>query len=531
MSFFRTIEDRLAIFAEYVEGGILRDWIRERKLLTLNKILDVSIQCAWGLHFAHEQGVIHQDMKPANVLMTKDGTAKITDFGLARGLHSGGISMPAGTKPKSMLVSSLGMTEAYCSPEQYDWEKLTFRSDIWSWGLSVFEMFTGSVTWGHGTIAKEALESFLEKGAHNPPYPPMSKDIAEVLMRCFRKVPEERWESLDEAADSLQEIYKKETGKKYHRKKPTAKESSEAPGVSHDRRIQSGMKWDDPMKWLEKALKAAGRDLSELERTAQKRKGSRKSQALIDLEVYERAQDIYFELLKKGTKYVENDLPELLANKAFVHSSLDDVPGEIVTYDLSIEILKRLVKRHKELADHLAVAYMNKGNAVRSLGDNSGAMKLYDKAIAIRKRLVKKGDTKLAEGLAETYMSQANAVGDSGNNLGAMKLYDKAIAILEKLVNKGHKELAEALSRTYLNKANDVSLSGDNKGAIELHDKAIAILERLVYKEDRKDLASALAMAYRNKVVDVSSLFDNHTALELCNRAIAIQETMVGFAR
>ena len=73
------------------KGGSLSDWIKDGRLYegapeaALARILDIAIQFAWGLDYSHEQGLIHQDVKPANVMMTKDGLAKVTDFGLARG--------------------------------------------------------------------------------------------------------------------------------------------------------------------------------------------------------------------------------------------------------------------------------------------------------------------------------------------------------------------------------------------------------------------------------------------------------------
>ena len=88
--YVRTLGDIPCIFAEYVTGGSLSDWIRERRLYeggheqALERMLDVAIQFAWGLHASHEQGLVHQDVKPHNVMMTVDGTAKVTDFGLAK---------------------------------------------------------------------------------------------------------------------------------------------------------------------------------------------------------------------------------------------------------------------------------------------------------------------------------------------------------------------------------------------------------------------------------------------------------------
>src|SRR5262249_58345974 len=141
--FFRTIGAEELIFAEFVAGGALADWIHARKLTRLEQILDVAIQFAWGLHAAHERGLIHRDVKPGNVLLTHDGVVKVTDFGLSQALEGSG-----------------AMTPAYCSPEQANRQRLTRATDTWSWGLSVLEMFTGELTWGHGTAAPDALEEY-----------------------------------------------------------------------------------------------------------------------------------------------------------------------------------------------------------------------------------------------------------------------------------------------------------------------------------------------------------------------------------
>src|SRR5262249_29645259 len=88
--YVRSIDDIPCIFAEYVEGGTLSDAISSGSLYRGShqdctaRILDLAIQMAWGLHFAHERGIVHQDVKPGNVLLTGTGGAKITDFGIAR---------------------------------------------------------------------------------------------------------------------------------------------------------------------------------------------------------------------------------------------------------------------------------------------------------------------------------------------------------------------------------------------------------------------------------------------------------------
>ena len=148
----------------------------------VTRILDVAIQFAWVSKYAHEQGLVHQDVKPANVLLTKDGVAKVTDFGLARA-RCASAEAPAVAGQKSILVSSGGMTPAYCSPEQAAGEKLTRKTDLWSWAASILKMFTGDVTWPSGTVAGEALEGYLETADGSDGMPRMPNGLA-VLFRA-----------------------------------------------------------------------------------------------------------------------------------------------------------------------------------------------------------------------------------------------------------------------------------------------------------------------------------------------------------
>ena len=128
--FFRTVGDEVLIFAGYVEGGSLKNWIDSRKLYeggaekALERILDTAIQFAWGLHCVHELGLVHQDVKPANVMMEKDAQVsahglkvRVTDYGLARARAVGG-ERPVPELAQSILVSSGGFTLAYCSPDR-----------------------------------------------------------------------------------------------------------------------------------------------------------------------------------------------------------------------------------------------------------------------------------------------------------------------------------------------------------------------------------------------------------------------------
>jgi tetratricopeptide (TPR) repeat protein len=522
------VEDEVVIFAEFAERGSLATLIRQRWLTSLVHILDTAIQFAWGLHAAHELGLVHQDVKPGNALVTRNGLVKISDFGLARARAKteGAGSIPAW---QSILVSYSGMTPAYCSPEQAQGRPLSRKTDVWSWGLAVLEMFVGEVTWRSGVAAPEVLKAYLKR----PPgsgLPAMPKDVAEVLKKCFRGESDERWASLAKAAEALRQAYRQAVGKEHSRTPPAVPGPSRQSTATHDRRMR-GVQWDDPREWLIKAFEADGRDPAQIDAFLSSRGGSRKAQAIADLAAYDEARRIFERLVTAGRNNLETQLAILCLEKALVHDHTDDVPGAVALYDRAIAIYERLVEREgqKELSNLLAAAYMNKAVAVSDLGDKQAAVALYDRAIAIRERLVEReGRRELANDLAAAFLNKANAVDDLGDKQAAVALYDRAIAIYERLVEReGRKELADRLAAAYLNKAVTVDDLGDKQAAVALYDRAIAIRERLVEREGRKELANGLAAAYMNKANAVSDLGDKRAAVALYDRAIAIRERLV----
>ena len=588
--FFRTVGDEVLIFAEYVEGGSLKDWIDSRKLYeggadkTLERILDTAIQFAWGLHCVHELGLVHQDVKPANVMMEKDAQAavqgfkvRVTDYGLARARATGGerhLPEPG----QSILVSAGGCTPAYCSPEQADGRKLDRRTDVWSWGVSVLEMFRGEVTWQSGRVAAQALAAFLKTNGEDEHIPGMPKEVAKLLEGCFREDPAQRWQRLEAVVQNLKGVYRAAVGTEYIRVLGEIEHRTTTPLGAGERRTRQGGSWADPRKWLERALREEGHDPAEAAEIVARHGSSRRGKLVADVAAYDEARRAFERLIMSGRKDLENDLARLCNDAAAVHETADDYSGALALYDRAIAILVRLVavearrqlandladlytnkanvvmrmgdnraavglydraieiherlvnvEGRRELANDLAAFYMNKAVAVRSLGDNHAAVALYDRAIEIRERLIKvEGRRELANGLANLYMNKAVAVRSLGDNRAAVGLYDRAIEILDRLVNvEGQGELANDLAAFYAGKANAVMSLGENRAAVPLHDQAIEIRERLVNVEGRSELGNDLAMLYMNKAIAVGNLGDNGAAVGLYDRAIEIVERLV----
>lgn len=526
--FFRSLDDEILIFAEYVAGGTLQSWIRDRKLVTLEQILDVAIQFAWGLHMTHERGLIHQDVKPGNVLMTMDGLAKISDFGLARARVRGEPTASGGMQ--SVLVSSGWMTIPYCSPEQRAGKPLDRRTDIWSWGVSVLEMFYGEppCAMSGGDHALDVLEAYLESDDHDDGLPKMPDGMAVLLRQCFSKAIENRWRNLAEVLAVLTREYQTATGKAYSRNLAGIQEQAK---VKQERRTREGAQWADPQWWLERALQAEGIDAGEAKQILEKTAGSRRGQVVADLAVFDEARQRFERLVQGGHRKEEVGLAELCMNKALVHFTAGDLYGALNEYDRAIEIQERLVSQDGRTAviNNLAAAYMNKANVVSALGDKQAAVALFDQAIEVVERFVhKEGRQELAEVLAKAYMSKAQPVFELGNKRAAPELFDRAIEIWKRLIyQEGRHELTDDLAKTYMNKAIVVRELGNKQAAVELYNRAIELLERLVHQEKRQEMTEVLATAYMNKANAERELGNKQAAAELYDRVIEIAVRLI----
>jgi eukaryotic-like serine/threonine-protein kinase len=192
-------EGQLYLVTELLEGETLRSRL-DQGALPQRKALLYAQQIASGLAAAHDKGITHRDLKPENLFLTRDGSIKILDFGLAKlaahdGIDSGDLSAPGKTKIGSVLG-----TVGYMAPEQVTGHPADARSDIFSLGVVLYEMISGR----RAFQASTNVETMAKIVRHDPPPLEAPEPVEQLVHRCLEKDPAERFQSARDLGFALQ---------------------------------------------------------------------------------------------------------------------------------------------------------------------------------------------------------------------------------------------------------------------------------------------------------------------------------------
>ncbi|MBQ1923343.1 MAG: Stk1 family PASTA domain-containing Ser/Thr kinase, partial [Lachnospiraceae bacterium] len=180
------------IVMELVDGITLKKYIESKGRLNEQEAVTIAIQVAMGLEAAHRNHIIHRDIKPQNIIISKEGKVKVTDFGIAKIATS------------NTITSNVMGSVHYTSPEQARGGYSDAKSDIYSLGITLFEMLTGRVPYTGETTVAIAIKHIQEpmpsprQYVHDLPY-----SIEQIVMKCCEKSPDKRYQNISELVADL----------------------------------------------------------------------------------------------------------------------------------------------------------------------------------------------------------------------------------------------------------------------------------------------------------------------------------------
>ena len=184
------------IVMELIDGITLKEYITRKRKLGTKESIGIAIQVAQGLEAAHKRHIVHRDIKPQNIIISKDGRIKVADFGIARAI----------TDETTNLYGAAGSVH-YISPEQARGGYCDERSDIYSFGITLYEMVTGRVPFeGDNTVA--VALAHLEEAVTPPSQlnPMVSRGLEEIILKCTQKKPDRRYPSIGDVITDLRHV-------------------------------------------------------------------------------------------------------------------------------------------------------------------------------------------------------------------------------------------------------------------------------------------------------------------------------------
>lgn len=182
------------IVMELVEGITLKKYIEKKARISYKEAVSIAIQVSMGIEAAHNNHIIHRDIKPQNIIISRDGKVKVTDFGIAKAATS------------NTITSNVMGSVHYTSPEQARGGYSDEKSDIYSLGITMFEMLTGRVPFNGETTVAIAIKHIQEEMPSPKEYvPEIPTSVESIVLKCCQKSPDRRYQNMQELIADLKQ--------------------------------------------------------------------------------------------------------------------------------------------------------------------------------------------------------------------------------------------------------------------------------------------------------------------------------------
>ena len=189
------------IVMEYIDGKTLKQLLYKRKTLTTEEVIDIMTQLTDAIAHAHESYIIHRDIKPQNIMILDDGSIKVTDFGIAIAMNATQL-----TQTNSVMGSV-----HYIPPEQANGKSATVKSDIYSIGIMMYELLTGSVPFKGDNAVEIAIKHMKEKiPSIRKQNPAIYQSVENIVLKATAKNPRNRYENARDMCNDLKECLSEE---------------------------------------------------------------------------------------------------------------------------------------------------------------------------------------------------------------------------------------------------------------------------------------------------------------------------------
>ncbi len=494
-----TTEDGLPyLVMEYVDGLPIDQYARQHNLSIPERLQLFCTVCS-AVQYAHQNLVIHRDLKPGNILVTPEGTPKLLDFGIAKLLEPVE-TMAAHTRP---LTAMAFMTPEYSSPEQVRGEPMATTSDVYSLGILLYELLTGSRPYNVKSRTLEAAAAAICSQQVQKPSTvsaALRGDLDNIVLMAVRKEPARRYSSAGLLAEDIQrylnghpvlahaDSFRYRAGK-FLRRHSLAVAAGSVVGLT----LIAGM---SAIAWEAKVARA------ETARAERRFNDVRKLANSLIFEVHDSIQDIPGTLaarqllLKNALEYLDSLAREAGDDRALqaelaaayhkVGRSTFNVPVALAAHEKALTLVEALVRsdpQNERYRNQLVDSLGQVATLRRDAGDSEGALNKARQAVATMESLASthpaNPDYRL--GLANSYDELSQMLSQVGRRKESVQAEEKAMALSQDLLRSDpkNKEYQRAVMLSLLFKARALSDSGSWSAALNNSRSALKIAEAL----------------------------------------------------